>query len=120
MLTADRDEPRFPLGFCSKQRICPYKTAEIFKIRPRSSPDATPVDEFALFAVFAVNLPEQSTEIRKFQFAPGAGQGSILENQQIACACGSRLGHVSETEGSRAAEIRTSELKMPIKSNDIA
>ena len=53
MLTADRDEPRFPLGFCSKQRICPYKTAEIFKIRPRSSPDATPVCEFALFDVFA-------------------------------------------------------------------
>ena len=48
-----RDEPRFPIGVCSKQRICPYNGREILNIRPRSSPDATPVDEIALFGVFA-------------------------------------------------------------------
>ena len=57
--------------------------------------------------------------MRQFQFAPGAGQGSIIENRQIACACGYGLGHVSETEGPRTAEIRTSEPKMHINSNEI-
>ena len=49
----DRNGTRFPQLFCSENRICTYKTAEIFKIRPRSSPNATPVGEFALFGVFA-------------------------------------------------------------------
>ena len=53
MLTGDPERMRFPLGVCSKKRICLHSGREIFKIRPRSSPDATPADEFALFAVFA-------------------------------------------------------------------
>ena len=52
MLTADRDEPRFPLGFCSRSRICLYRSRRIFKIRPGCSPEATPADEFAQFRVF--------------------------------------------------------------------
>ena len=52
-LTVDPDGTRFPQLFYSKKQICTYKTAEIFKIRPRNSPDATPVDEFVLFDVFA-------------------------------------------------------------------
>ena len=48
----DRDEPRFPIGVCSENRICPYRTAEICKIRPGSSPDTTPANEFAQFRVF--------------------------------------------------------------------
>ena len=34
-ITADHDEPRFPISVCSKHRICPYRTAEIFKISTR-------------------------------------------------------------------------------------
>ena len=53
MLMVGRAKYFFRLRFCSKNQICTYKTAEICKIRPRSSPDATAVNEFALFGVFA-------------------------------------------------------------------
>ena len=53
MLTVARGGTLFPPGVCSKTRMCPYSGREILKIRPRSSPDATPVDEIAFFGVFA-------------------------------------------------------------------
>ena len=42
--------------------------------------------------------------------APGAGQGSMFDNQQVhmPVACGSGLG-LGETEGAKTAEIRMSE-----------